>query len=50
MTIYPEKELTVPEERKQEALPGLHPSISSKETLDLKTASPPLAPRPQPTG
>lgn len=36
--------------KKQEVLPSLHPSISSKETLDLRIASPQLAPRPQPTG
>lgn len=52
-TVYPEKQLMVPEEKKkktQEGLPSLHPSISSKETLDLRTASLQLAPRPHPTG
>ena len=36
--------------KKQENLPSLHPSISSKEPLALRTASPQLAPRPQTTG
>lgn len=51
-TVYPEKQLMVPEEKKikQEGLPSLHPPISSKETLDLRTASLQLAPRPHPTG
>lgn len=48
--VYPEKQPMVPGERKQEAWPSLHPSISSKETLALRTASPQLAPRSQPTG
>lgn len=48
--VYPEKQQMVPGEKQQEALPSLHPSISSKETLDLRPASPQLALRPQPTG
>lgn len=48
--VYPEKQQMVPREEKQEDLPSLRPSISSKETLNLRPASRWLALRPQPTG
>lgn len=51
-TVHSEKQPTVPggKKKKQESLPSLHPSISSKEPLALRTASPQLAERPQTTG
>lgn len=45
-TVYPEKQLMAPGERKQGGLPSVRLSISSRETSGLRIVSPRLAPKP----